>query len=110
MFPDMGEAFSGFAERTIVKRITKSVVDFEVEDSEDREFCDMFIYSMKAQAIILKPEGQRTWKWMNGVSTTELNLNDIIETDEGKKSKIMEKNDYFMAGYFLYDLTEKFNE
>jgi hypothetical protein len=67
---------------------------------------------LSAEKIALKPEGERSWKWIqlhcrNGLKNLE--TNDLVIRDgEKTRYKVMERLDYSLSGFIEYHLVEDF--
>lgn len=57
--------------------------------------------------LLLKPEGQRTWrwKWLHASPTLQLKNDDVVIYD-GTQYRVMAKKDYREYGYLEYELCE----
>lgn len=66
---------------------------------------------LKAQQLILKPEGQRAWKWekIHAIPEYELYVDDIIVFN-GINYRVMEKTNYSEYGFVEYDIAQDFTE
>lgn len=108
-FPDMGEAFQEWSDATTFLVITKSLVDGDLVETPGTETAfDMLLYPMKAQQVAMKPEGQRSWRWMTGVSAYQLKIDDIVKDEDGVKYRVAGIEPYVKAGFYVYELTEAF--
>ena len=108
-FPNMQDAFADWTLSTKFAIVEKSVVDFEVKETQLEYNIQGLFYPMKPQEILLKPEGQRTWKWWTLITLKLLKLDDIITDMDGKKYRVMAKYDYSNTGnFYQYELTQAF--
>lgn len=103
-FPNVQDALNEWQKKRTLKVVTKSVSDFEVSESEVSTTFSGVLYPMESRKIFLKPEGQRTWKWWELVTYTDIKLDDKIVDDNGLEFRVMEKYDY--QGLFQYGLRQ----
>lgn len=106
-FPNMAEAFSGWTDAIQFSVIKKNIADFEVvESSLDVIVFEGQLEPLKPQEILVKPEGQRSWKWWTLWTESELNLDDVVQDDSGKQYRVMAVQDWHNANYFEYQLVQ----
>lgn len=103
--PQMRAAFAGWAKKiTLVKR-TQGVSQQGLVYNIDASFTFMgTIQPLSPKSIVLKPEGQRAWEWLQIhclAGTSNLNVNDQIVYN-GRVFKIMAQNDYSLNNYIEY--------
>jgi hypothetical protein len=111
MFPDVSEALWGFTEPTVFRRASREIVDFEA--AETLAAPGTFqgaLQPLRTQRLLIKPEGERRWKWFQLWTNQELLLGDIIDAYDGKTYKVMSKDDWSQGGFFSYELTETVNK
>jgi len=105
----MREAFSGLYQRLTFTKVTKTVVDFEVVETEDPRFAMGVRQPLSAQKLMMKPEGQRSWKWEMIHSTPELVLSvDEVIVFGRTRYRVMEKFDWKEYGYVEYHIVQDF--
>jgi isopentenyl diphosphate isomerase/L-lactate dehydrogenase-like FMN-dependent dehydrogenase len=108
-FPSMRDAFSGWTYNNKLRRVTKSITDHETTETVNDIFINALIVPMNPQAIALKPEGQRQWKWNTAITKQEFQLDDILIDEKDVQYRVMSKADYSKYGKFYnYELTEAF--
>ena len=110
MFLNMGTAMWGLRRAQHFKRVSRTPVDFEAKETFDppKQF-DGILAPLKAQRLLIKPEGERSWKWFTLFTKLELNLGDVVEAVDGKTYQVMLKEDWSDAGFFAYEITERAN-
>ena len=88
--------------------IGKATVDFQTVESVT-DIIDFIgvLQPIPPRKLMVKPEGQRTWKWWTLYATQELELDWVISDEEKKIYRVMSKTDWSQAGYIEYELTEK---
>jgi len=105
--PNLRQALRNFGRPLQFAIIEKSVVDFEaVETTLDVKYLNGVMTPMTAQKLLIKPEGQRQWKWWEIITTTRLNLDWLLQDPAGKRYRIMSITDWSQAGFYTYELTE----
>lgn len=104
----MGEAFAEWSEATTFTLIDKTVVDHQIAETPKPVEFDMLLVPMKAQQVDRKPEGQRAWRWWTGISEYELKIDDEVVDEDGLHFRVQEKDNYKIAGFYVYGLIEAF--
>ena len=104
----MKDALAGFSEPVQFAVVSKTVVDYKAVNSfSSVAWLTGSMQPLPAQALKVKPEGQRTWKWWKLWTDQQLKLNDEIQDKCGRRYKVMEVSDWRDSGYFEYELMEK---
>jgi len=87
--------------------VNKAIVDFEVEEDKvlDTSFQGV-LEPIPPTKLLVKPEGDRQWKWYNLWTTQPLELNAILMDADEKTYRVMRKSDWNGAGYYEYELTQ----
>lgn len=107
--PNMSAALSGLFQPMSFTCIRKSLVEgllqeitFTVSTKGVRE-------PWTAQQLMVKPEGQRDWKWqtLRCLSNAILVPDDQVIFD-GQPYRVMQKYDWKEYGYLQYDLAQDF--
>lgn len=109
MMPNMRQALKGLGRRLSYQVIKQQVVDREaVQTSTKVMRASVVLTPMKPQAIAIKPEGQRTWKWWSGISATKLEVGWMLKPDgDGKRVyEVMEVADWSQARIYSYEFAE----
>jgi hypothetical protein len=109
MLPNVKEALKGWTKRVQFTIIKKKVTDFEVqEDTVTSPKISAMMQPVTAQKLLLKPEGQRQWKWWSIWTDTKmkLQLDWTLKDNQGKTYRIMEFTDWKDSGYYAYELVE----
>lgn len=109
--PSMRDALRGMTRRVTAQVIKQQVVDFEaVQTPRDLIRASLVLMPMPARKILIKPEGQRTWKWWEGTSTIPLELGWFLKIDKDRKVKrlyeVMEESDLSQARVYAYQFAE----
>jgi hypothetical protein len=107
--PNVMDALNGWFQDNTFTLITKTVVDFELVETQVQSSFYGVKQPMSPEVLKLKPEGQRSWDWNTIHSTPEL----ILKTDdiiimEGHNYRVMERLDYAAYGYLEYHLVKDY--
>jgi hypothetical protein len=106
----MKVALLGWQSPITYKKITQTIVNGFVTDTATIVTFDGVVQPLSAEKINLKPEGQRSWQWLqihckNGIN--DLKTNDKITYNE-KAYKVMEVLDYSNNGFVEYHVVKDF--
>lgn len=105
--PDVSEALWDIAEAVQFEIITKSVSDFEAKETVVNTIVFQgHLQPTPPQKLIIKPEGQRSWRWWAMWAKQDLGLDWILQDASGRQFRIMSRSDWGRAGYREYELTE----
>lgn len=104
--PNVSGALNGWMRQMTLNRIVQSVSNFGDVTNTEIPFRFMgTIQPLSPNKIELKPEGQRSWEWlqihMKTPITQTLDTNDLIVIN-GRIYKVMAQNDYTLNGYIEY--------
>lgn len=109
--PQMQAAFAGWTIRITLQKVTQINTNGFITDSEPQNISFMgVIQPLSPRVIALKPDGQRSWTWLQiHVTSGPLDLtdNDRITYNQ-KQFKIMGKWDYRLDGYIEYHAVEDY--
>lgn len=107
--PDLNEALTEYFQPMIFTQIVKSVVNFQnVETITDINIQGV-MQPFSDQKLYMKPEGQRSWKWvlLHAEPGAPLNTDDEV-TNLGTQYRVMQKRDYTQYGYVEYHLVQDY--
>lgn len=109
--PDMSGALQGWMQKMVFTTIVKTINELSQLVETPTTFAFEGVWQpMSAQAISMKPEGQRAWKWFQAHSTIALPLQpDDLVTYLGQQYRVKAVNLYNLYGYYNYELTEDIN-
>lgn len=106
-FPDVSDAFWDWTNAVQFKLVTTTVADFEVSESELASITfDGVLQPIPERKLLVKPEGQRNWKWWFLWTTFSLKNDQIIEDDSGKQYRVMQQEDWRNGGHQQYQLVQ----
>lgn len=108
--PQISAAFGGWMTKIILLKHTEKVVNGFVERCDTPIQFSGTMQPLSARAISLKPEGQRSWTWLQ-LHCFALSVN-LIPGDRvtwnGDEYKVMELKDYSLNGYIEYHLVRDY--
>ncbi len=110
--PQMGPAFQGWQKKITVVKITQTIVNGLTVDAEQTISFQGTIQPLSPKNLVLKPEGMRSWKWLQiHAFSGSLNLvdNDRIEYG-GDRYKVMGLYDYSLNNFIEYHLVRDFQD
>lgn len=110
--PQMKAAFAGWTKPITLQIIEQTVVDGFIQDSPRNFTFTGTIQPLQPNKIMLKPEGQRAWEWLQihcVASTLELKPNDRIIYNDCI-FKIMAQNDYTLNNFIEYHAVADFQD
>jgi hypothetical protein len=110
--PQMSAAFSGWMSKITLRIITQSVVDGLVEEDERSITFQGTIQPLSPQKTMLKPEGQRSWKWLQIhclQGSLNLRTNDRIVYNN-EIFKVMDILDYSLNNYVEYHAVKDYQD
>ena len=107
--PNMADALSNWYSQLIFGVVTKTITECNVVETMINYTFHGLWLPLRAQQLMMKPEGQRTWKWFNVFTTPDLVLDiDAIITYLGNQYRVMAKDDYSLEGYLRYELVQDY--
>jgi len=110
--PQMNAAFNGWTMPITLKVVTQNIVDGFVEDLVVNRTVQAIWQPLSAEEIALKPDGQRSWEWIDlhvRGNQFAFATNDRIERD-GIRYKVMAVKDYRLNNYTEYHLCLDYQE
>lgn len=109
--PNVSGALLNWFQKLTIGIVTKTIQNFIlVETVEEKTFQGVW-QPMSARKLMMKPEGQRQWKWFTLHCDVSLILqNDDIVTHNGSKFRVMGQTDYSEYGYLEYELSDDYIE
>jgi hypothetical protein len=107
--PQVNSAYGNWKQPMTFNLITKSNVAFEVSQTSNEIHFEGCWQPLGPQQLVMKPEGQREWKWFELHTDVDLELSpDQIVEYFGERYRVSEKRDYNRYGYFNYHLCQDY--
>lgn len=105
---DMAGAFWNLTDPIAFKIVTTAAVDFEaVETLQTQLVFDGFLQPMKPRELMVKPEGERRWKWLMLFTEQLLEPASILEDEEGSNYRVMKLSAWNkLANYGMYEIIQ----
>lgn len=110
--PQISAAFAGWTTKLLLVKRVEVVVDGFVQYNDTPIKFYGTMQPLSARDISLKPEGQRSWTWLQMhcfARSIELIPGDRIRWN-GDNYKVMAQNDYSLNGYIEYHLVREFQD
>ena len=108
--PQMAAAFDGWTTKINLNVVTQAVFDGFVTDVINTFTFNGTIQPLRPEQIALKPDGQRSWEWLQIhviTGTNNLKTNDRIIYN-GKEYKVMSVKDYSLNNYVEYHVVSDY--
>lgn len=107
--PDMSGTIRGYFRPLVMVRVRKTVKDCRVSESQVEIRCAGMIQPFGSRDLRMKPEGQRSWKWVMLHCTPDVALeNDEEFTIHGTRYRVMAQFPYQDYGYRQYELVQDY--
>lgn len=109
MMPSMASTLAGFEETFQFQIVKKTVVDHDLVESSKVAPALWFegvLQPVPPQKLLVKPEGERKWKWWQLYTDLELAVDTVIKDPEGILFRVMSITDWSQGDYFQYELVE----
>lgn len=110
--PNVSAALRGWTMPITMKRITQILVNGFTQDIFENINFDGVIQPLNPSAVALKPEGERTWNWLQVhcfSGAPNIGLTDLVEYN-GVRYKVMAQNDYTLNGFVEYHIVQDFTD
>lgn len=109
MMPNMRTAMFGLEESLQFQIVKKVVTDHDLEESSKVIpvlWFEGVIQPLHPRDLLIKPEGQRQWKWWTLTTDIVLELDSVIKDVRGIEFRVMSLIDWQQAGFGIYQLVE----
>ena len=109
MIPQMLDALFGFEETVDLQIIQKTITDHEVVESFKPKVPLYFqgvLLALHPRYLLVKPEGERQWKWWTLYSETYLDTDWVVKDMDGRELRVMARSNWEKSGFYQYELTE----
>jgi len=107
--PSVAATIKGwFRPLTLIRKITQ-LVDREAVISEVPLRCMGVIQPLTNRELVMKPEGQRAWRWnmLHTSSDVQLNPGEDFSVN-GKNYRVMSDKGYSEYGYIYYEVVQDY--
>jgi hypothetical protein len=107
--PEVSGAMRDWFQPMTFGRVVKRTVANQVVETKTPVNFRGVIQPLSERKLILKPEGQRAWTWLQLHSDVSLKLEvDEVVTYNGVQTRVMAQNDYSLYGYIEYQLVQDY--
>ena len=109
--PQVGGVLPGWFQPLEFEIVTKTLVNYEVQEIIIEISTQGVRQPMMAQKIAIKPEGQRAWKWetLHCLPDVPLKVDDEVIFG-GKTYRVMNKWDWTEYGYCEYEICQGYEK
>lgn len=106
-FPDVSSAFWNWTEPIVFNVVTTRAVDYEAVDVPENQICfDGVIEPLKPRDLLIKPEGERKFKYWTLWTEQELKPDSIIQDQTGSQYRVTGKSDWRSGDYQQYEIMQ----
>ncbi len=106
-FPSVKEAFFNWTSPIQFNVVTTKSVDGEaIEVPDNQIFFDGVIEPLSPRLLLIKPEGERSWKWWTLWTEQALQPDDIVQDSSGAQYRVMKKSNWSEADYQEYEIVQ----
>ena len=101
--PDVSGALQQYYQQLVFEPVSKLVNGFQVVETGTAINFRGVVQPLHGTQLLLKPEGQRAWTWLQIHSDTSLQLNvDDVVIFKGIQTRIMMRKDTALYGFMEY--------
>jgi len=109
--PDVGVSLRAWFQKLVLYKVTKQFIDYEVKESLIPFTTAGVIQPLSGTKLEMKPEGQRSWDWLelhceNGLTLTT----DEVVSYHGRKYRIIQQKGYSAYGYGYYEMVNDYSK
>jgi len=109
--PDVGAQMRAWFQKITLFKITKQFIDFEIVETRLPFTTSGAIQPLSGTKLEMKPEGQRSWDWLELHCENGL----ILTTDEvveyrGRKYRIIQQKGYQAYGFTYYEMVNDYSK
>jgi hypothetical protein len=106
--PDMSDAFFGWDTPFQFAVIQKTAVNFQASESKlSVSWMQGVLVPIPPRKLLVKPEGERKWKWGTLYSPQKLEVDWIVKDLDNKEYRVMSDADWSSSGFFEYEIAEQ---
>lgn len=106
-FPIMAEAFSGLTQQIQFAVLDSTQENFDtVESAKAISYFQASLQPLHPRKLLVKPEGERRWKWFSVWTSTDLETGTYVKDAQGLIYKVMAKSDWSQAAFHEYEVIQ----
>lgn len=108
--PQLSSALAGWTQSINLLIITQEIINGFPKDIVKKLAFKGMVQPLSPRAIALKPEGQRSWEWLQIHAVTKsviMKVGDKLEW-QGRRYKVMADLNYFQDGFMEFHLVRDF--
>ncbi len=103
----MSGAFWNWTETVQFNVVRTAAVDYEAVDTPENQICfDGVIEPVEPRKLLIKPEGERKFKYWTLWTDQELAPDAIIQDEKGAMYRVTEKSDWRSGDYQQYEIMQ----
>lgn len=109
MIPNLSNVIRRFEQSMQFQLVNKAVVDGDVVETSQAPVMLWFegtVLPMHQRELVIKPEGQRKFKWWVLYTDLDLVVDSIIKDQSGLTYRVMSSTDWGQSNYFAYEIME----
>lgn len=107
--PNMAGTLVGWFQPLVFGVVVKEYINYEVVETMTEVNFRGVWQPLETRKLLLKPENQRSWTWIQCHAHTNLHLeNDSVIKFRGVQYRVMAQWDYSLNGFYEYHLVEDY--
>jgi len=114
MFPIFtAKDFISWGKNVTAVRVKTSIVEGEASEKNSSSIISGILVPLEADELKMKEEGQRNWHWWSFTSFDCKNIldhNDIIQLNDEKPYRVIDRWLWVDQGFVLYHIVEDFGD
>lgn len=105
--PDVSGALQGYFQPLIFELLVKTQSGFQVVETPTTFTLFGVVQPLNKRQLLLKPEGQRAWTWLEMTTQTQplLQVDDVV-IFHGKQTRVMARTNNTLYGFVDYELVQ----
>lgn len=109
MMPNMLSTIQRFEDTMEFTLVRKTIIDGDVAEASKlpvKTFFEGTIQALHPRELAIKPEGERSFKWLTLWTDMKLATDDVVVDENGTQFRVMNNTDWRDGGYSQYQLIE----